>query len=128
TPTTSTTSTVPPTWAAIWTAAIAPNCSGCHGGSPGYANLGGLDDCNTGWAALVNVPSTELSSMDRVEPGAPDSSWLFYKLNGAQGQFDAQCAGGSCGSTMPLNMPQLKRGALDAIRTWIESGAANDCP
>jgi hypothetical protein len=65
--------------------------------------------------------------MDRVEPGDPGASWLMYKLDGTQNQFDAQC-GGSCGGRMPLNQPQLSAGVRDAIRTWIMDGAVNDCP
>ena len=127
-PTTSTTSTtIPPSWAAIHAAVIGPVCGGCHGGS-GVAGLGGLDGCNTGYASLVNVPSTELPTMDRVEPGAPTMSWIVYKLDGTQNTFDAQCLGGSCGARMPINQPQLSAGARAAISAWITNGAVNDCP
>ena len=79
-------------------------------------------------ASLVNVPSTQLATLDRVEPGDPDASWLVFKLDGTQNGFDAQCAGGSCGGRMPLNRPQLSAAVRDAIRTWIAGGAIDDCP
>jgi hypothetical protein len=106
---------------------IGPACGGCHGGG-GAGGLGGLDGCDTGHASLVNVPSTQLPTMDRVEPGDPAASWLVYKLDGTQNAFDAQCAGGACGARMPINQPQLSAAVRDAIRAWIMDGAANDCP
>jgi hypothetical protein len=125
--TTTTSSTLPPSWAAIFTAAIGPSCGSCHGGSPGVAGLGGIDGCITAWQQLVNIPSSELPSMDRVEPGLPASSFLMHKLDGTQGQFNAQC-GGSCGGTMPINQPQFTIAVRDSVRAWITNGAANDCP
>ena len=129
TTTTSTTSTtLPPSWAAIQAAVIGPKCGGCHGGPGGSAGLGGLDACSTGYASLVNVPSTELPSMNRVQPGDPTMSWIIQKLDGTQSAFNAQCTGGSCGSQMPIGQPQLPLSVRDSIRTWITNGAANDCP
>jgi hypothetical protein len=123
--TSTTTTTVPPSWAAIQAAYIGPICGGCHGGSGG---LSGLGSCTTGYANLVNVPSTELSTMMRVMPGSPTTSWLMQKLDGTQNAFDAQCLGGSCGGQMPLGQGPLPQAVRDALRTWITNGAPNDCP
>jgi hypothetical protein len=114
----------PPIWSAIHAQVIGPTCGGCHGGSGG---LSGLADCNTGHANLVDVPSTELASMDRVQPGAPGSSWLMHKLDGTQDWFDPMCGGMFCGSQMPLG-GELPVDVRDAIRAWITNGAVNDCP
>jgi hypothetical protein len=122
---TTTTTTLPPSWAAIQAAVIGPVCGGCHGASGG---LGGLGACSTGWASLVGVASTELPTMSRVTPGDPTNSWLVQKLDGTQGNFTAQCTGGSCGSQMPLGQSPLPAAVRDAIRTWITNGAVNDCP
>jgi outer membrane protein assembly factor BamB len=122
-----TTTTQPPSWAAIQANVIGPICGGCHS-SGGFGGLGGLDTCNGGYAALVNVPSTELARMDRVEPGSPGTSWLIQKLDGTQFLFDAECVGGSCGSRMPLGQTPLSGPTRNAIRTWIANGAVNDCP
>jgi hypothetical protein len=125
TTTTSTTSMpLPPSWAAIHAQVIGPTCGGCHGGSGG---LSGLADCANGHANLVDVASTELPSMDRVEPGDSATSWLMHKLDGTQGMFTAQCQGGFCGSQMPLG-GMLAADVRDAIRTWIDTGAVDDCP
>ena len=117
-----TTTTLAPSWAAIQANVIGPTCGGCHGGNGG---LSGLSGCNTGYASLVNVPSTELPVMNRVTPADPTNSYLMLKLDGTQHAFDAQCTGGNCGATMPIG-GQLSQGVRDAIRTWIMNGAAND--
>jgi hypothetical protein len=113
-----------PVWSAIHSQVIGATCGGCHGGSAG---LSGLGNCNTAYAALVGVASTENPSMNRVEPGDPGDSWLMYKLDGTQGWFTGTCSGGFCGSRMPLG-GELSVDVRDAIRFWIASGAANDCP
>jgi hypothetical protein len=128
TSTTSTSSTTlppAPVWSAIHSQVIAVRCAGCHGGSGG---LSGLNDCNTAHAMLVNVASTELPTMDRVEPGDPTTSWIMQKLDGTQGWFTAQCNFNFCGSQMPLIPPTLTQETRDAIRQWITDGALNDCP
>jgi outer membrane protein assembly factor BamB len=125
---TTTSTTLPPSWAAIHAAAIDPLCGSCHGTLGGLAGLSGLDDCDAGYASLVGVPSTQLPTMRRVEPSDPTTSWLVHKLDGTQNTFDAQCVGGSCGTSMPLNQPQLPAAVRDAIRTWITNRAMNDCP
>ncbi len=114
-----------PIWSEIHSLVIGPTCGGCHGGSGGLAGLG---DCNTAHANLVNVMSTELPSMDRVEPTAPAMSWLMHKLDGTQGSFSGMCSGGFCGSQMPLGGDPLSMEVRDAIRQWIMDGAVNDCP
>jgi hypothetical protein len=125
TTTSTTTTTLAPLWSAIHSQVIQPRCSVCHGAQGG---LGGLDDCDTGHANLVNVPSTELTTMDRVEPGDPGNSWLMHKLDGTQDWFDPMCESMFCGSQMPLAPPPLSESVRDSIRTWITNGALNDCP
>jgi outer membrane protein assembly factor BamB len=122
---TATPTMLPPSWAAIQAQVIGPVCGGCHGGAGG---LDGLGACATGYASLVGVSSTELTTMHRVEPGDPTMSWLMQKLDGTHSAFDAQCVGGFCGSQMPLGQSPLPSSVRDAIRTWITNGAVNDCP
>lgn len=112
-----------PVWSAIHAQVIGPSCGGCHGGSGG---LSGLASCNSAHANLVDVPSSELPTMDRVEPGNPGNSWLMHKLDGTQDWFTAMCSGGFCGQQMPLGN-ELPIDVRDAIRFWIDAGAANDC-
>jgi hypothetical protein len=114
-----------PLWSEIHALVIGPQCGGCHGGSGG---LSGLGDCNTGHANMVDVPSTRLPAMDRVQPGDPTISWLMHKLDNTHSWFNAMCTGGFCGSQMPLGGPFLNLPTRNAIRAWITNGAENDCP
>ena len=95
------------------------NCAlaGCHGGGL----LGFPLDLSAGVAhgQLVDVPSIE-SPLDRVEPGAPDLSYLVHKL---QGTYDS--VGGAC-CRMPQGQAPLPEAEIDLIRGWIEQGAADD--
>jgi hypothetical protein len=127
TTTSTSTTTLPPSFAAIYAATIGPRCGFCHGVG-GDGGLEGLHTCATAHASLVDVPSAALPSRDLVEPGAPALSWLLQKLDGTQGAFDGQCVGSSCGERMPLGETPLDADVLDAIRTWVLDGAADDCP
>ena len=64
-------------------------------------------------AMLVNVPSQEVPSLLRVEPGNPDDSYLVQKIEGTA----------SVGGQMPLGGPELSDEAIAAIRQWIADGA-----
>ena len=109
-----------PTFAAdvqpIFTASCA--FSGCHGGaSPAQGmNL----SAGQAYANTVNVPSNELPSMDRIEPGDPDQSYLVNKIQGTQGDV------GGSGQRMPLGGDPLSEADIDTIRAWITAGAENN--
>ena len=62
---------------------------------------------------LVNVPSTEVPSILRVEPGNPDDSYLVQKIEGTA----------AVGARMPLGGPNLSADEIAAIRQWITDGA-----
>ncbi len=53
----------------------------------------------------------------RVNPGAPDNSYLVRKVEGAAGITGAQ---------MPFGGPPLSQAQIDEIRSWIASGAPNN--
>jgi hypothetical protein len=100
----------------------------CHGSTTGDNNgiyLGDPDPAKT-HDALVNVAATELPAMPYVKPGDPRQSFLMRKLDGSQCVLDSQCAGGSCGLSMPRNETELPQDTRDAIRRWIAQGAKND--
>ncbi|MDW8478682.1 MAG: hypothetical protein RML12_00805 [Xanthomonadales bacterium] len=88
-------------------------CVSCHG------VLGNLDlSAGQAYANLVNVPSfNPNNAMDRVEPGDPGQSFLFWKLNcsnpGALGW----------GAMMPLGGPPLAASDQARIMDWIREGA-----
>lgn len=89
-----------------------PICTRCHIGASAPQGLQ-LDAAHS-YALLVGVPSVEKSSILRVNPGNPDSSYLVLKLEGASG-----IAGGQ----MPLGGPYLPQSTIDVIRQWITDGA-----
>jgi hypothetical protein len=91
-----------------------PICSKCHIGASAPEGLQ-LDAAHS-YNLLVGVPSVEDSSLDRVKPGDPDSSYMVLKIEGAMGIVGGQ---------MPLNETPLPQATIDAIRQWIMDGATN---
>jgi hypothetical protein len=96
------------------------NCalSGCHGdtntqpvGKPMLLVSGQAYD------NIVDVAAFELASMDRIEPGQPDNSYLVHKIQGTQ--LDV----GGSGDQMPLGQTPLPQEVIDLIRRWITEGA-----
>jgi len=91
---------------------LTPICTTCHEGAA--APLGLRLDAASAYAALVNAPSVEASSLKRVDPGNPAGSYLLQKLEGTA----------SVGGRMPLGMPPLAPATIEVIREWIRNGAA----
>jgi hypothetical protein len=97
------------------------NCAGstCHIGNaspPHGLNLtSGQTHGNT-----VNVPSAQVLTMNRVEPGQPDMSYLVHMV---QGTFASV---GGAGPQMPLGAGALSQGQINTIRDWITDGAPNN--
>jgi hypothetical protein len=60
------------------------------------------------------VPSTEVPSIERVDPGNPDDSYIVLKLENAPGIVGVQ---------MPFGGPYLPQSTIDVIRQWITNGA-----
>lgn len=89
------------------------NCS-CHQDKNGTGHLRlGMDDS---YMNLVGVDSYQLPKMKLVEPGAPDMSYLWHKLNNTQKDV------GGKGKKMPPG-GLLKKDELALIQMWIEAGA-----
>ena len=65
---------------------------------------------------LVGVASSEVPSLQRVEPGDPDNSYLVQKLEGTA----------ASGGQMPLGGTPLPQSTIDVIRQWITDGALDD--
>ena len=64
----------------------------------------------------VDVPSAQNASLDRIEPGDPDNSYLVQKIEGTA----------SAGGRMPLGQPALSNEQIQAIRDWILDGAQDN--
>ena len=97
--------------------------AGCHAGATPAANLNleaGMAHMN-----LVGQPSTETLSdgttrLNRVEPGAPDMSYLFKKHRGDED---------ISGMRMPLRDPSffdIRTDLLEIERRWILEGALDN--
>ncbi|HEX8170190.1 MAG TPA: hypothetical protein VF824_06600 [Thermoanaerobaculia bacterium] len=66
--------------------------------------------------AIVNRPSVEIPSLNRVQPGDPANSYLYRKITGA----------GITGDRMPQGLPPLSDAQIALVRDWIRRGAPND--
>ena len=108
--------TINPVFSEIQASVFTPTCatSGCHQGAGAPQGLR-LDDANS-FALLVDVDSSQVSTIKRVAPGDPDNSYLIQKLEGTA----------SVGQRMPLNGSPLPQATIGAIRQWITDGALDD--
>jgi mono/diheme cytochrome c family protein len=83
-------------------------CVKCHGGSNPSA---GLDlTTNTDVEGLVGKPAAEKPSTSFIDPGQPQDSYLFMKVEGASGII---------GGRMPLTGGSLSEAQLQTIHDWI---------
>jgi hypothetical protein len=81
------------------------------------------------YAAIVNKPSVELSSMPYVKPSDLANSFLMHKMDGDICQFASQCGAtpaASCGVVMPQSGCALDGATRDKVRRWIAQGAQNN--
>ena len=94
---------------------FSPNCatSGCHS-SASSAQMLSLDVGDT-FSNTVNRLSSQ-STIDLVEPGDPDNSWLVRKVENTQ----------NVGGRMPSGAGPLSQSQIDSIRTWISEGAMDN--
>jgi hypothetical protein len=96
---------------AIQETIFTPICTACHAGAS--APLGLRLDAANAYAAIVNVPSVQVSSLRRVTPGDAVNSYLLQKIEGRA----------AVGSRMPLGGGPLPQASIDLVRNWILSGA-----
>ncbi|MDB5217693.1 MAG: hypothetical protein JWO86_5620 [Myxococcaceae bacterium] len=108
---------------------LAKSCafSSCHG-SHGTGNHGvflaatGTDGMSAVKTSLAGA-SHALPSMKYVVPGDVENSFVLRKLDGSLCGLDAQCVGGSCGTSMPEGNDLLPQASRDLVRKWIAQGA-----
>ncbi len=85
-------------------------CIGCHiGGGSLQLRL----DSASSYANIVNVPSRQVPSLNRIEPGDPDNSYLVQKVEGTAAE----------GGRMPLGFAPLTAAQIALIRRWVSEGA-----
>jgi hypothetical protein len=106
------------TFSRIQAEIFTPNCakSGCHDAAT--ASGGQVLEAGRAYGEIVNRPSTERSTLDRIEPGDPERSYMVKKLRG-----DPDITGGR----MPLDRPGgLPQEQIDGLIAWVRAGAPND--
>jgi hypothetical protein len=103
--------TAPSEFDVIQNTIFTPLCTGCHSGA--NAPLGLSLAAGQSYAQLVGVPTIEVASLLRVQPGDADNSYLIQKLIGTA----------AVGDRMPAGGPYLTPAAVDLVRQWIGSGA-----
>jgi hypothetical protein len=96
---------------AIQANVFTPICSVCHIGASAPQGL--MLDAAHSYSLLVGVPSTEVPSVLRVDPGNPNASYLIQKLEGHA----------AVGAQMPLDESPLPASTIAYIVQWITDGA-----
>ena len=115
------------TWEAIQkTIFVRHDCANdlCHGS----AKQGGLDlRPDVAYANMIQVPSTEAPSLNRIEPGDERRSYLWLKLlaKTSPEKLAANLPPGVqlAGSPMPNNTSTLTTDELEVLRQWIYATA-----
>lgn len=91
-----------------------PMCSGCHfGGGTSQPSVFDFTNADATYAALVNKQSSNSPSQTLVTSGNAVQSYLVSTLKGTQ----------TTGSRMPMRAKPLSAELMQAINTWIDSGA-----
>ncbi len=105
------------TWEGRVSQVLRANCGSCHDANDPQ----GLD-LVTGdvYTRLLTAESQQMPGVNMIEPGSPEESYLWRKLNGGPDIV---------GGPMPININgnnRLSQAQLDDINTWIVNGATND--
>jgi hypothetical protein len=104
----------PPSYAADIEPLFLKECQSCHTLDTPKADL--ILDPGTGFRALTEQGSTQVTGVRLVVPGDVEGSYLWAKLLGTA----------EIGKGMPRTLfgaRKLPREQLDLVRTWIETGA-----
>ena len=111
-------SSIVPTWYGVQANIFAKFCTMCHSGTSPSAGLSWeVDQYDT---LITNQYfSTEISSMLEVDPGSPDTSYMFWKITGNSG---------ISGVRMPATGIPLDQALIDVIEQWILDGAPLGVP
>ncbi|HKY91500.1 MAG TPA: hypothetical protein VJM11_10695 [Nevskiaceae bacterium] len=97
-----------------------PFCAPCHDGSDPDFLPGSMDLSSEAatFAAIVGVPSEERPSLDRIEPGNPDDSYLVRKVEGGP-RIEGERMPFGC----PVDQACLDAATIERLRTWVLDGA-----
>ncbi|MFE8595707.1 hypothetical protein [Archangium violaceum] len=102
------------TWSARVLPILQSNCGGCHGGENPQGGLNLLGTSHEVYERLVLKPSIQKPTMNLIQPGSLDKSYLVLKLTGD---------GSIVGARMPINplngnspLPDEER---QSIENWV---------
>ena len=102
---------------ALFTAGCA--AGGCHAGASPQQGMN--LSAGQAYTNTVNVPAVERdSTMDRIEPNQPDSSYLIHKIN------NTHLTVGGSGARMPAGAPPLPLQTRRMVARWVSEGAQNN--
>jgi hypothetical protein len=81
-----------------------------------------LDMSGDAYDNIVGVMAPQLASMNHIEPGDPEASYIWHKIN------NTQAAAGGSGLQMPKaptggTATVLTQAQIDTIEAWITAGA-----
>jgi hypothetical protein len=93
---------------------VIAHCLSCHESGEAKAKL--VLDPGTGFERLVGSRSTQKPEMALVEPGDPERSYLWLKLQHVTEE-------GKGMPRTPTGSKKLRDSELDLYRRWIEGGA-----
>lgn len=107
------------TWSEVQ-AIMSARCAGCHDGRQGRLDI-------TDPTELIDVQAEDVP-IDLIEPGSPETSFLYLKVTGQQAMActNAGIATRNCGSRMPPQASQLTAAQRELIFNWITAGAIVD--
>lgn len=106
------------TFAQVQAQIFTPTCvkAGCHEAATASGEM--VLDAGQAYGQIVNRPAVGNSSLDRIEPGDPERSYLIKKLRG-----DPDITG----ERMPLDNPgSLTQAQMDGLVGWVLAGAPNN--
>jgi hypothetical protein len=113
------------TWPNVWEI-LKTNCAACHGGDQNQGGLQGLDWTSAMAYQAVIGGSSQVPGYPLIQPGDSTLSYLMYKLDGNQADWNCwnssfPCSGG-VGVQMPVGgtLPDADR---ELIRLWINAGS-----
>ena len=101
----------------IWNA----HCTtACH--EPGGAWVTFVDLSDGAYDRIVGQPAVTVPSINFIEPGDPDASYIWHKIQGTQAMVDG---GNGDGMPYPSSNPptMLSQEEFDTIEEWILGGA-----
>jgi hypothetical protein len=82
-----------------------------------------MANAGSAYAALVNVPATQLGSMNRVTPEDLEESYLWHKINathlGVGGSAHDDAAGRQADGAGPEGLLRLDRGRRAAVSAQV---------